>query len=493
MKLTGYTFWMLFSLFCLAAFLVFWNVSRYNQEEVDLKQKLKDQLVLANSEVKDSIFAKVITIVNAENTGMSEFRIAGPLGELQGNHKIKAVDGDTTYHSFSLFADEEAGSDLKRKDTVFVERVDIQLTMDQSTKEEIDSTYIEITSLLSESDTSAFHELHMINSVDRRIELSLEHIFRRKLKNNNLPNQFSVQDKEPSSQEFITIPFSAHPTFKEFSFALFEDWKPYVVKRIIPSILMSILLFGLIALSFLLIYKSLNTQKKLGQMKSAFVSNMTHELKTPIATVKVALEALTDYGAMEDNERREEYLRISKQELNRLELLVDKVMNMSSFDGEQQKMESEQIDLKSLIDQTMKSMNLQFKNNGVNPHYEVHGSNFRIDGDKVHITNVLYNLLDNAIKYSDKNPQIELILSEKEKSIQLEVKDQGEGIEEEYHSKIFDRFFRIPTNNIHDVKGHGIGLHYVKEVLERHEGNIEVVSSKGNGSSFIIKLPKANG
>ncbi|MEL6989408.1 MAG: HAMP domain-containing sensor histidine kinase, partial [Bacteroidota bacterium] len=235
---------------------------------------------------------------------------------------------------------------------------------------------------------------------------------------------------------------------------------------------------------------NLNKQKQLAEMKSEFISNMTHELKTPIATMGVALEALSDFGGMNDPKRKAEYLDISKHELNRLEILVDKVMQMSSIENNELKIEMESLDLKSLSEKMIKSMRLQFENAQVQLTQNIEGNNFNVKGDKMHLTNVLYNLLDNALKYSKENPTIHFKLKEEPKHIVFEIEDNGIGIKPEYQKKIFDRFFRVPTNDIHNVKGHGIGLNYVADIIEKHHGEIKLKSEENKGTCITISLPK---
>lgn len=264
----------------------------------------------------------------------------------------------------------------------------------------------------------------------------------------------------------------------------------FVLKNIMPEILFSVGLFAVVSLAFFTVFKNLQQQQKLTELKNDFIQNVTHELKTPIATVGVAIEALQGFDAIKNPQRTQEYLDISKNELSRLSLLVDKILRTSLFEKNEPVLNKEMLDLKSLTDGILNSMKIQFEklNATVTTNYQ--GDNFLINGDPVHLSSVLYNLLDNALKYAKANPQITLSLINNEREISLTVKDNGVGISPIYQNKIFDKFFRVPSGEIHDVKGHGLGLSYVASVVDKHGGAIEVKSKTGSGSEFIIHIPK---
>jgi two-component system, OmpR family, phosphate regulon sensor histidine kinase PhoR len=218
------------------------------------------------------------------------------------------------------------------------------------------------------------------------------------------------------------------------------------------------------------------------------VSNVTHELKTPISTVSVAIEALSNFNVLQNPAQTKEYLEISKNELNRLTILVDKVLKMSIFEQKDLALKTEPINFKSLIENVLATMKLQFEKYHAQVDFDFTGNHFSLEGDAIHLTNVVYNLLENALKYSSE-PIISIRLAEENQSICLKIQDNGIGISEEYLPKIFDKFFRVPTGNVHNTKGYGLGLSYVKSVVEKHKGTIAVTSKTGTGSCFIINLP----
>lgn len=272
---------------------------------------------------------------------------------------------------------------------------------------------------------------------------------------------------------------------------LFENNTWYLLKRISQPILVSFLLLAITIFSFLLLYRNLKQQQRLAQLKNDFISNMTHELKTPIATVSVAIEALRNFDALEDLQTTLEYLDISANEMNRLALLVDKVLKLSMFENREIPLNKESFDLTDLTRNVMISMKLQFEKQRAVTTLKRTGHNFIITADKLHMTSVLYNLLDNALKYSAQDPNILIHIIDHKQYLELRVTDNGIGIAREYKNKIFEKFFRVPSGNRHNIKGYGLGLSYVSHIVQSHQGFIEVESELNKGSTFSIKLPFA--
>ncbi len=266
---------------------------------------------------------------------------------------------------------------------------------------------------------------------------------------------------------------------------------PYLFKKIAMPILFSIFLVGITILSFVLLYKNLIRQQRLAELKNEFIGNITHELKTPIATVGVAIEALRNFNAIQDPQRTKEYLDISANELQRLSLLVDKVLKLSMFEKKEIELKKEILDMRELVSEVTNIMKLQFEKHHAIVDIKTQGNDFTIEADRLHITSVLYNLLDNALKYSKEKPIIHIDLSELTQNIiELKVSDNGIGIPKDFQSKIFEKFFRVPTGDRHNIKGYGLGLSYVAEIINRHLGVIYVDSELGKGTTFIIKLPR---
>jgi two-component system phosphate regulon sensor histidine kinase PhoR len=226
------------------------------------------------------------------------------------------------------------------------------------------------------------------------------------------------------------------------------------------------------------------------EIKNDFISNVTHELKTPVATVSVALEALKNFNALDDPQKTKEYLDIAQRELNRLTLMTDKILKTSVYEGQGIKIKYETIQFDDLIDEILSSMKLVFDKKQTQVRFEKIGSEFTMQGSLEHLTNVMYNLIDNALKYGREESSLKIELESLPGELLLKVRDSGMGIPQEYQKKIFEKFFRVPSGDVHNIKGYGLGLSYVSSVIEGHDGKITVESTPGVGSCFIIRLPK---
>ena len=306
-----------------------------------------------------------------------------------------------------------------------------------------------------------------------------------------LPILYSIRqynDSLPLNTDFQKERLYKHFNGKSFYLDL-NSYGLLPIGKMWFELLMAILLLGVLSTAFYYILNSLYRQNQLIQIKNDLISNITHELRTPIFTVSVALEALENFNAIDNPERTKEYLNISKAELNRLSLLVDKVLKTSMFEEKIAALQVERVNLRALIHNIQDSLKLMLEKFDAELIVEASKNEYWIDADKIHLTNVIYNLIDNALKYNDKKPKILIELSEEGKTLILKVSDNGIGIEPKYKDKLFERFFRVPTGNQHNVKGYGLGLNYVAGVIKKHGGTIKVHSKVGEGTSFEIILP----
>lgn len=287
----------------------------------------------------------------------------------------------------------------------------------------------------------------------------------------------------------VTLGFT-HPRTYEL---VLGNTMPYLFNRLLLPILFSIFLMGVTIISLVFLYRNLLKQRRLTAMKNDFISNVTHELKTPIATVGVAIEALKNFNAINDPARTKEYLDISQNELNRLSMLVDKVLKLSMFENKELELRKESVDLRNLAQEVVASFKLQFEKYHAHCELLIEGADFELMADKMHLTSVLYNLVDNALKYSPDSPDIRLVIADKGPSLLLTVSDRGIGIPAAYKDRVFEKFFRVPAGDTHNVKGYGLGLSYVAEVVAKHGGKVDLESETGKGTTFIINLPKNHG
>ncbi len=291
------------------------------------------------------------------------------------------------------------------------------------------------------------------------------------------------------SDTISTEPASFIGPFESYV-AVFPEMKRVILKEITPQILFSALLTVIVLTSFIVIYRSLRSQQRLNDLKNDFISNVTHELKTPVATVSVALEALKDFHALDDPERTKEYLSIAQNEISRLSLMTDKILKASAFETQGVDFVAQNVNLHSIIQQVLSSLKIVFEKNNLNVFYTPTGSNFELPGSEIHLTNVIFNLVDNALKYGNGQSKIEVALTASDDHLDFSIRDYGIGIAKEYQKKIFEKFFRVPTGDVHDIKGYGLGLNYVAGVVQKHGGTIGIESEIGKGSLFKIRLPK---
>ncbi len=288
---------------------------------------------------------------------------------------------------------------------------------------------------------------------------------------------------------FATEPFFLPDT--PAYYATFSNIRPFLLSKVSPQIAFSIVLTSLIITAFLMMYRSMTTQQKLVQIKNDLISNITHELKTPVATVSVALEALQHFKAMDNPSRLREYLDMAHHELNRLLTIIDKILEASVFNRTHAEVTREVADLEHIIQEALVSFKLFFEKHQAQVVFNKPDGTFKLRGDSLHLTQVVLNLLDNAVKYSKPGCTITLTLSHTGSALQLLVEDNGTGIPQEYQQLVFEKFFRVPSGDVHNAKGYGLGLYYVARAVKAHGGSIKLKSEPGKGSTFILTFPAA--
>ena len=268
----------------------------------------------------------------------------------------------------------------------------------------------------------------------------------------------------------------------------FPDLGRHLVKSIVEAFMLSGVMLLFIAIGLAYVMRSVIKSKELVRIRRELMNNLTHELKTPISTIGLASEALGDSDLQLNEEQKNYYISMIRGENKRLGVLVEKVLQASLSDSKSLKLYPVEINIHDVIKDVVRNVAMQVRKQGGKVELSLKAPNPIIRADKIHITNVIFNLLDNAIKYSPDGAQIKIISDQTEDGVELLVKDNGVGIPKEYIGKVFERLFRVPTGNVHDVKGFGLGLSYVKTVIERHGGHIYVESEADKGSTFVLKL-----
>lgn len=270
----------------------------------------------------------------------------------------------------------------------------------------------------------------------------------------------------------------------------FPNKNSYLLQQIWLPLMSSLLFLIIIIMCFVYAIKVIIEQKKLSEIKNDFINNMTHEFKTPLATVNLAVEALQDPELVNQDFFRKRYMGIIKDENQRLGAQVEKVLQAASLDKNEFKLKIEQINIIDLIKRAQAHFELLVEKRGGSMNVNMEIEKSYIEADSFHLSNVINNLLDNANKYAKGAPRIQIDAKDTENQIIISVKDSGIGMAKETLKRIFDKFYRVPTGNIHDVKGFGLGLAYVKTMIEAHKGTITVESELEKGSNFTIYLPR---
>lgn len=269
----------------------------------------------------------------------------------------------------------------------------------------------------------------------------------------------------------------------------FPNRQQYLLKTLWAMLLTSALFMLVIIFSFSYTVSTVFKQKKLSEVKNDFINNMTHELKTPISTISLACQVLEDHEVEKTPAMVENYIRVINEENKRLGLVVESVLQTAIIDKGELKLKSEIVDIHEVIEALVNNMKIQADKMGGEIIMNLKAEKCIIHADKVHITNVIMNLVDNALKYCEENPIVKISTRSFSEGISILVEDNGIGISPENQKKIFDKLYRVPTGNIHNVKGFGLGLSYVKAIVDKHKGTVNLVSETGKGSKFDIFLP----
>jgi two-component system, OmpR family, phosphate regulon sensor histidine kinase PhoR len=275
----------------------------------------------------------------------------------------------------------------------------------------------------------------------------------------------------------------------DFLLIYFPDKSKHAFMNLWGMLLVSLALVIIIISAFAYSMFTIIRQRKLSELKNDFINNMTHEFKTPISTVSLACQALSDKDFPRTDEMYENYIHIIEDENRRLGVMAEKILQTAILEKGKLALRLETIDLQALIADVIKNIAIQVEIRDGAIYTSFEARNSYLKADKMHLSNVIYNLLDNANKYSPRKPQIHISTSEVEDGILIKVKDNGIGINKVNQKKIFEKLYRVPTGDVHNVKGFGLGLSYVKFVLENHGGNITVESEVNKGSTFTIFLP----
>ncbi len=379
----------------------------------------------------------------------------------------------------------------------------------KQTKENVHSKFLYKQGNYIPNEESKKYYLRNHFTVEREFDKQeIEDLIRKELKNRNIKQSFEfgvtniyknfiiksdgfVTDEQESAFRIELSPDDSYRARETLYLYIHED-KNAVIREMGWMIMASIVFTTIIVLAFAVTVRTLFNQKKLSEIKSDFINNMTHELKTPLATISLAIDALTNEKVIHDTEKIKIYSGMIKEENKRMNKQVEKILQAARLEKEEIKLNLQELDAHQIINKVAQNMALQIQEKNGSINLMLAATDPRIEADEVHFSNIIFNLLDNAMKYSSNEPKIIVeTLKHGNGMFTIKVKDNGIGMDRETQARIFEKFYRAHTGNIHNVKGFGLGLSYVKAIVDAHDGRIKVESAPGKGSTFTITLPAA--
>ena len=440
-----------------------------------MKLNLKTIVALISSAILGLIVVQVIWINSAIEVRKSQFdeEVRGSLVEVtQQIPKVVRANQEAKFYQRQKQLDPTV-TDINQLISAMLGNTPFQQVSEKITEKQLDSLIKNEMLKRGINTNYVFGVYDATTGVSLYEQDSMTAAFNKQLITKGINIQFFVDDfmlKQP----FISI--------------FFPKKNGYIFRKMFLILSISLLLILTVIYAFYFTVNTIYKQKQLSEIKNDFINNMTHELKTPISTIQLACEALTD-SDMNSPESQGTFIEMIKDENARLKGLVDTVLKTAILDKGQVKLNEEPINLLDVLNRVKDNFSLKISQLGGEIKIENDLPELIFEGDNQHMTNVFQNLIDNAIKYSSEIPKITISTLKTINNYIVTVTDNGIGISRENLDKIFEKLYRVPTGDLHNVKGFGLGLNYVKSIVELHGGNITVKSTKDKGSSFIITLP----
>ncbi len=299
--------------------------------------------------------------------------------------------------------------------------------------------------------------------------------------------------KFDKNEAFSTAVFADNEGKSKYQLLIsFPEKKKFLFSELVTITILSIVFTLIIIIAYASALNQVLKQRQISEIKTDFINNMTHEFKTPIATINLALDAIKNPKVIDDLEKRTRYLQMIRDENKRMHAQVENVLRISKLEKRELDIEKENNNIHEIIQDAVEHVHLIIEDRNGKITEQLNATRTTVLLNDVHFTNVIVNILDNAIKYSTNEPEITISSENIKDFIIIKIKDAGNGMSKIAQKRIFEKFYREHTGDLHNVKGHGLGLSYVKKIVEDHSGQISVESEKGRGSTFIIKLPIIN-
>lgn len=479
---------MISSQLLLTGFVTYWLISQYHQEKIQLHSKLKQVYFKTHDQLIDTLLMQHLIAPSLHDSLMVRVNITE-------NHKSETLDDART-------------SDVIMK----------QISMDSLKNPEIFAFHLKglpgHDSLVVDSGfhTASSDEEMLVRSVKLFISEADEsfrndpstHAFSMQIDSVRFKNQFkeSLLDwgekftltweergiSEVENGKAHGLLLKGYP-IREIPVIRVQQYSGYLIRLILPQLLFAMILLGLSASALLIAYRSLKKQLVLNKLRDDFIGNISHELKTPVSTVKVALEALRTFDLQKDPKVSGEYLEMASRELERLEGLVGKVLHHQALEDPSVLLQKEKCDLRNMVQKVIQTLEIPIREKGAEVIVDEKEGPCNILVDPVYMEGVIINLIDNSLKYAGPGPKIHIQITCDSSGTSLSVKDNGPGIPHEFQNQVFDKFFRIPAGNRHDVKGYGLGLNFASQVMTHHGGSISVRNLTSGGCQFSLYFP----
>ncbi len=480
-KLSGIVILMVASALLLMLFIGRWLQTEFTAAKEDLQKDIFEQFIDARTRVTDSILAK--NLINPILRDSVKFKVTSTTVQ-NSNHL-----GDTIQLFNQTTVDDTTAEIVELKgptDPLNADNFRIEIRND-TVSELVQGVKLFITEFSGKTGDRGFMQEYVVAGDTNMLQT----FFAQNLSNENI----AVKPVWVSGREEKMFP----PPLFYFESRMFDtpygveiqDYNQFILKSIIPEIIFGLILITVITFAFIFSYRNIRNQMRLAVLKDDLISNISHELKTPVATVKVAIEALQQMDPVTQQDKMTNYLGMASQEVSRLDLLVNKVMNSILLDNGRQVFTQEEINPVTIVEEAITAMQIQAIQKGGHIKLTAPEHPQTIIGDTLHIKGVVFNLIENSLKYSDTVPEIQVNIFADDTKVFVTISDNGPGIPEDYKHKIFEKFFRVPSGNKHNIKGYGLGLYYAAEVMQQMGGTIAVKNNTDKGCTFTLTFPKA--
>ena len=481
---------MISSQLLLTAFVVYWLIGQYQEERVELHGQLKQEYFSVHDQLVDSMLLKRLVLPSLDDSVMVNIDVR----EIPGPEEVHD-SASTVVMMKQYFAELPEDFELS---AVHVDRL---AHLDTGTRS------LDITSVITD-------EERMVRSVKLFIDKNPMtfhsdnglHVFAMNLDSSSLvlkmEQAFEARDwtfalewpgEDLSKTELAKIHgilLSGGPN-RHLPALQVQHYGAYLIRSILPQMLFGLILLLLSGSALWFAYRSLQRQLALNRLRDDFIGNISHELKTPVSTVKIALEALRTYDLKKDPKVSGEYLDMAASELDRLERLVGKVLHHEMLDNPKLILEKEECSLGDLARRVVRNLDLPIRHAGARVTVVEEGGTCNLKVDRIYVEGMILNLIDNSLKYSGEKPEIEVKIECNPSGTILTVRDKGPGIPEEYKNQVFQKFFRIPAGDTHNVKGYGLGLNFAAQVMAQHGGSISFKNLSEGGCRFTLQFPPA--